>query len=164
MTDDDRLVVYYHRGEGFAMPVPRTWVLREDPQEKVAVVVAEPEADDGFRANLVVTVDRLEPGQSLDDWQQFTEEVSPRLLDDYVLLDTELQDNGGFAVFRRLAHHVNHDGVPLTMEQWATVRGSRGYTLTATEMTMRLPYSAGLFATVAKGFSTDHDEPDGLRQ
>lgn len=162
MTDDDRLVVYYHRGEGFAMPVPRSWVLRENPQDTIAVVVAAPDEEDGFRTNLVVSVDRLEPGQTLDDWQQYAEEAAPGLLADYVLLDTELQDNGGHTVFRRLAHHVNPDGIPLTMEQWATVRGNRGYTLTATEMTMRLPNSAGLFATVAKGFGTDEDgPPDG---
>ncbi|MGH3358955.1 MAG: hypothetical protein ACRDO7_09125 [Nocardioidaceae bacterium] len=153
----DSLKIYYHRGSGFALPAPRTWRMQEDPQDKVAVAMVAPPNGDDFRPNLVVTVDDLEPAQTLEPWQEFVESKMAEVLDCYMLLDTELLENGGFPVFRRLGHHLNADGVALTMQQWATVRGSRGYTLTTTASTMEVLRTAALFGVIAKGFSTDED-------
>lgn len=154
---EDLLAMYRHSAAGFAMPAPRTWTVRENPQDQVAVAVIAPESDGDFRPNLVVTIDELEPGRTLESWQEFTESVSPQLLGEYLLLDNELLERHGHPVFRRLAHHANPDGVALTMEQWCTVRGRRGYTLTGTAATMDLQQTTGLFAAVARGFRTDQD-------
>ncbi|UYM07768.1 hypothetical protein [Solicola gregarius] len=157
---DEPLAMYRHARAGFALPAPRTWVLHEDPQEQVAAAIVAPANGDDFRPNIVVTVDDLEPGHTLESWQEFTESVSPQLLDQYLLIDNELLEQRGHPVFHRLAHHANPDGVALTMEQWCTVRGNRGFTLTGTAGTMDLLDSAGLFAEVARGFRTDEDDED----
>lgn len=163
MTTPDQLVMYRHSNAGFSVPAPRDWLLREDPQDKVAAVIVAPEDGDEFRPNMVVTVDDLEPGQSLLAWQEFVESVSPKMLDGYLLIDTEVRTLRGHDVFRRLAHHANPDGVALTMDQWSTVRGNVGYTLTTTAETMEFQQTAGMFAAIAGGFRMDGD-PEETKQ
>lgn len=148
----DQLALYRDSDEGFAIPAPRDWLMRESTQDTVAVIFVAPESDDEFRPNIVVTVDDLEPGQTLEQWQEFVDSVSPQMLDQYVLIDNEITEHDGYSVYRRLAHHANPDGTALTTEQWATVRGSKGYTVTTTAATMDLKQSAGLFAAIAQGF------------
>lgn len=157
MTTPDDLVMYRHANAGFSVPAPRDWLLQEDPQDKVAVVIVAPERGDDFRPNMVVTVDELEPGQTLQAWQDFVESINPQMLDRYLLIDTEVRTLRGHDVFRRFAHHANPDGVALTMDQWSTVRGNTGYTLTTTAETMELQQTAGMFAAIAGGFRMDGD-------
>lgn len=163
MTTPDQLVMYHHSTAGFSVPAPRDWLLREDPQARVAVVIVAPESGNDFRPNMVVTVDDLEPGQTLHTWQDFVESVNPEMLDRYLLIDTEVRALRGHNVFRRLAHHANPDGVSLTMDQWSTIRGNVGYTLTATAETMEFQQTAGMFAAIAGGFRMDGDPQEGAQ-
>ena len=156
LVTTDGLMLWRHRRAGFAIPLPRDWHIQEDPRADVALIAVAPESDD-FRPNIVVTVDELEPDRTLQSWQEFTDSASEQLLDQYLLIDTEVLERHGHPIARRLAHHPNADGVALTMEQWSTVRGRLGYTVTATAQTMGLQYVAGLFAAVARGFRTDDD-------
>lgn len=158
MATTDQLALYRDPDHGFAIPAPRTWLMRKNPQESIAVIFVAPPEHDDFRPNVVVTVDDLESGQTLESWQDFVDSVSPRMLDQYVVLDNENIERNGRRVHRRLAHHMNAEGTALTMEQWATVRGNVGYTVTTTAETMELHDSAALFAAIARGFHLDGDE------
>jgi hypothetical protein len=118
------------------------WVAREP---------ADPAAPDRFRANLVLTV-LSTGGLDFRDWQAGTEELLPRVLDDYLLVDLERIEVQGASGGRRLAHHTGPSGEALTMEQWFTLLDGIGHTLTATVETWRYDELADLCAEVVRGW------------
>lgn len=115
--------------------VPDGWdKLANPPTGTVWAAAEQVNLDDAtgrFRANLVLTCDDL-GGLTFRDWQVGTDEVLPRVLTDFVLIDLERLDLEGRPGGRRLAHHVDADGRALTMEQWFVAANDRGWTLTAT--------------------------------
>lgn len=117
---------------------PAGWEELEVPATLWAAVgPREPEdPPDRFRPNLVLTCDDL-TGTSLRDWQVATDDLLPRSLTDYLLIDLERIEIDGHPGGRRLAHHVDAAGRALTMEQWFTLHDDRGWTLTATIDTWR---------------------------
>lgn len=124
------------------LPAGVRWAARE-PQHPV---------DPGrFRANVVLTVDDTAT-LSFRDWQTGTDELLPRLLDDYLLVDLEKLEIDGAAGGRRLAHHAGPDGEALTMEQWFVLADGLGQTLTATIDTGRYDALAEVCASVADGW------------
>lgn len=155
---DDPFITYHHATARFTMPVPSDWAIHEDPHEQVAVAAIAPGHEADFHSNVVVTVDELEPDRTIESWQEFTETTSAQVLDQYLLIDNETFEVDGHAVFRRLAHHANSGGEALTMEQWSTVRGRRGYTVTATTPTLGAYTFTGVFAAIAHGFRPDLTE------
>lgn len=115
-------------------PVPPGWETLAGPLPVAlwaAVHPEHPERPGLFRSNLVLTCDDL-GGMSFRDWQAGTDEVLRRTLADYLLVDLERLQVDGRPGGRRLAHHVDDAGRALTMEQWFTQDGDRGWTLTAT--------------------------------
>lgn len=138
-------------------PLPRSpvsppgWeVVPETPPGVVwaAREPARPDRAGAFRANLVLTTDDT-GSLSFRDWQVGTDELLPRQLDDYLLVDLERLDIDGHPGGRRLAHHAGPDGAALTMEQWFVLADGRGHTLTATVETWGYDELADLFAEVA---------------
>lgn len=159
MTDTLRL--YRHRDAGFTLPAPADWTVLESPREQVALIASAPDRDDeDFRPNVVVTVDELGADQALEPWQREADELYPKMLEQFRLLDREFVELNGRRMLRRLAHHVGAGGVAVVMEQWSTVRERRGYTLTATASASRLWEVAPLFAAVANGFRFDEAVED----
>ena len=123
----------------FASPAaPAGWEELAEPLPATLWVAVEPgDGEPGtFRANLVLTCDDIS-GTSFRDWQVATDELLPRTLDDYLLVDLERLEIDGLPGGRRLAHHVDRQGRALTMEQWFTRDEDRGWTLTATVDTWR---------------------------
>jgi hypothetical protein len=152
---------YRHPGTGCVVSVPPGWDRLEDPQAGVALIAREPEDPAGFRANLVVTVDDLSSGPDLEQWQADNDRLLRQELRNYFLLDREVMQFGDQPVVRRLAHHASPDTGPVTMEQWAMVSGSTGYTLTASVATLSYDSLADVFSSIARRFrpgSTRHDE------
>lgn len=152
---------YQHPGTGCVVPMPPGWDRLEDPQPGVAVIAREPEAPAGFRANLVVTVDELPDGLDLDGWQADSDRMLREELRNYYLLDREQMRLAGRPAVRRLAHHAASDTGPVTMEQWAMVAGSKGFTLTASVATLAYDSLADVFAEIARQFrpgSTSDEE------
>jgi hypothetical protein len=143
---------YRHPGSGCVVPTPPGWERLEDPQPGVAVIAREPEAPAGFRANLVVTVDDLPDGLDLDGWQADSDQLLQEELRNYYLLDREQIQLAGHPAVRRLAHHAASDAGPVTMEQWAVVSGSKGFTLTASVATLAYDSLADVFAEIARQF------------
>ncbi|MGB3684998.1 MAG: hypothetical protein WA991_04135 [Ornithinimicrobium sp.] len=84
-----------------------------------------------FRANLVLTVaDNADV--TFGQWQRASDEALPTLLKGYELLDLEKLRVAGHPGGRRLARHLSTEGEVLVMQQWFTVFGHLGVTLTAT--------------------------------
>jgi hypothetical protein len=131
------------------LPLPADWNVLPDPAPGTAVAV-EPasSADDGFATNLVLSADD-NTGLSFRDWQVATDELLPRMLTDYLLLDLERCDVAGQPGGRRLAHHVTPDGAAVTMEQWFTSVSGVGWTLTATVDSFRYDELADLLTRSA---------------
>ena len=136
----------------FARPEPPSgWdTLRQPPPTTLwaAVEPVDPDAPGRFRANAVLTCDDA-TGMSFRDWQVATDEVLPRALGDYLVVDLEKLQVDGCPGGRRLAHHVDDSGRALTMEQWFTLDGDRGWTLTATCETWAYDEVAEVFAALA---------------
>ncbi len=162
------LVAYTHPG-GMTLSLPPDWERAADVQPGLALISLEPEhggeAEPGFRANLVVTVDQLDDGLDLDDWQAGTERLFPQSLDQYQVLDLERLRLAGVAAIRRLAHHRTEQNRSVTMEQWAIVLpaddGRRtGWTLTASVGTLDYADAADMFAHIAAGWRPPgHPDP-----
>lgn len=139
---------------GAALTPPPGWeVLSEPPPGTawVAVEPAYPTEPERFRANLVLTVHPT-GGLSFRDWQVGSDELLPRTLEDYLLVDLEKLEVGGLPGGRRLAHHAGPRGQALTMEQWFVLLDDTGHTLTATTETWRYDELADICAAVAAGW------------
>jgi hypothetical protein len=133
------------------------WQLEPDPLtgvDAIAVEPTDPQQPLRFHSNLVLT-GSFTGGLCFSDWQNGTEELLPRMLDDYLLVDLEhLDGNGnGNPAGRRLAHHTGPGGQALTMEQWFTQIDDVGYTLTATVETVRYDELADILATAAASWT-----------
>lgn len=124
------------------LPPGTLWAVREPTD------AADPER---FRANLVLTADDVGT-LSFRDWQVGTDELLPRMLDDFLLVDLERLSVDGLPGGRRLAHHAGPAGEALTMEQWFVLDESRGHTLTATVETWRYDELADVCAAVARAW------------
>lgn len=117
-----------------------TWACREP---------ADPDDPTRFRANLVLTVVTT-GGMSFRDWQVGTDELLPRVLTDYLLVDLERVEIDTLPGGRRLAHHAGPSGEALTMEQWFVIVDDVGHTLTATVETRRYDALADVCADAAQ--------------
>ena len=124
------MIRHVHSRLGLAVELPDGSEVRED--EGGAVLLAlEPPRDAGFRANLTVTADALEPGAELEAFTGAALAYQERALHDFVLLDRGYALVGGRPATRTLAHH-DLDGLALCIEQWRVVAGGTGWTVTAT--------------------------------
>lgn len=156
---DAPLIRHRHPGHGFAISLPPEWQVRLDEPDGVALLGIEPEPDPwGFRTNVVVTVENLGAEVMLPDWQAAATELLPQTLTDYLLLDLQAGHVGEQPALRRLAHH-DADGRAVTMEQWATIEGSRGFTLTASVSTLAYPGVSQRLAAMATTFRIQVDPP-----
>ncbi len=131
--------------------LPHGWRELGDAAPGTAVAVEPAEASaGGFGSNLVLSsADNAD--LSFRDWQVTTDQLLPRMLTDYLLLDLERCLVAGRPGGRRLAHHLTPDGVAVTMEQWFTAVDGVGWTLTATVDSFRYDEQAELLAQAAAG-------------
>lgn len=142
---------------GFAVGLPAGWEVYLDTYPGVALVGLAPQADEwGFRTNVVVTVERLEAGTTLETWQANADQLLPQTLAEYLLLDLEQVQVGEHRGIRRLAHHAA-DGRAVTMEQWTVLEAGGGFSLTASTSTLGCPALAGRLAEIAGTFGIDID-------
>lgn len=128
------------------------WLVQEDAAAGTAVAVeSDAVSAGGFGSNLVLSMaDNAD--LSFRDWQVATDQLLPRVLTDYLLLDLERCMVAGRPGGRRLAHHVSSDGVAVTMEQWFTAVDGIGWTLTATVDSFRYDEQTDLLSRAAAGF------------
>ncbi len=144
----DDPVRFQHPVAGFTLALPPGWEGVRDPQPGVGMIALEPPDLGGFRTNLVVTVEDV-GGLSFEDWQLGCDELLPRTLQDYQLLDLERLDGEAGPGVRRLAQHSAGGTCWVTLEQWVVLVGSTGVTLSATVETARYDAAADELATIA---------------
>lgn len=154
----EKLLTYHHPQAGFSISLPASWERVGVSKKCVALVAVEPDQEEGFRANVVVTCEELPPGVALDAWQASAEELLARTLDDFLLVDRERLELDGRAVVRRLGHHAVEGTQAVTLEQWAMVRESVGYTLSASVGTLAYDSLADLFAEMGRTLRPASDE------
>lgn len=136
---------------------PAGWsFLPEPPAGVEAIAVEPPDPDDPkrFRSNLVLTVNPT-GGLSFSDWQNGTDELLPRMLNELVIVDLERLEFSGRPAGRRLAHYTGPDRQALTMEQWFTQIDDVGHTLTATVETVRYDELADMLQVAAVLWGAD---------
>jgi hypothetical protein len=150
-----RLSTYRHPTAGFSLPLPQAWEQVEDA-EGVALIAVEPERPPWFRANLVVTIERLGADLDLSRWTEAGRGLLVQTLQRPLLLDLDQTEIGGRPARRALVHHTAETGA-VTMEQWTLTEATLGYTVTASVGTLEYDDLADLFATVAAGFRPDPD-------
>ena len=63
---------YRDRANGFELLLPTDWERVDPPADEVRLVAVEPLAGQGFRTNVVVTLDDLPDGLGLEGWQTAT--------------------------------------------------------------------------------------------
>ncbi|HEV2798064.1 MAG TPA: hypothetical protein VGV65_10635 [Nocardioides sp.] len=150
----------------FSAPrVPRGWDKAVRPYAGTLWTAVQPvdlEQADRFRANLVLTLDDL-GGLTFRDWQVGSDEVLPRMLQDFLVVDLERLDIDGRPGGRRLAHHVDRAARALTMEQWFVAGDDRGWTLTATVETWSYDEQADELAEVAAAWRPLTGDTAGAR-
>lgn len=149
--------------DGFALLLPREWEQIDPPADEVRLVAVEPRAEQGFRTNVVVTVDTLPEGLSLGGWQDGNDEMMATMLEGWQLLDrvTEkrLDDpTGPEVVVRRLGHHTAQGGAPVTMRQVALILGDRALTLTASIWTPAYPDVLPMVERIERSFPGGGDD------
>jgi hypothetical protein len=105
-----------------------------------------------FRTTVVLT-EQSTGGLGFRDWQAGTDELLPRVLPDYLVVDLEKVTLDGHPGGRRLAHHAGPRGEALTMEQWFTEVDGVGHTLTVTIETWRYDALADTYAAVAAAWT-----------
>ncbi len=152
--------------DGFGLLLPREWDQVDPPAKEVRLVAVEPLTDQGFRTNVVVTVDDLPDGISLGGWQDGNDQLMPTMMDAWQLLDRctdtrEAADGARQVVVRRLGHHSVQGGVPVTMRQLAVIQGGRGLTLTTSIWTPAYPEMLHLVQQIEDSFPLGPRAVDG---
>jgi hypothetical protein len=138
---------------GFAIELPPGSEV-DDTVAGTAMVAVDAGVEDGFRTNLVVTIDRVEEDTSTEDFTDASLAAMESSLQSFVLLDRGEASIAGGPAIRTLAHH-DHDGWSVTLEQWRVVAGSRGLTLSASAATLDYPEVAPTLSAAAESLTVD---------
>lgn len=139
-----------------SIAVPDTWTTHLAVR---GVPLTAVDDGPGFRTNAVLTYSRLPDGMGFEDWQRTSDQLLPSTLHDFLLLDLERLDVAGRPGARRLAHHASKENESLTMEQWVTLVGSTGITLTLTCATLRYVELEPVLTALASSLAV-HGEPE----
>jgi hypothetical protein len=147
----DVFEVHRHGGDGFELPLPVGWEFYENV-EGCALVAREPPRDDAhLRANVVVTVERLVEGESLDAWAERSLGALAESLHRHRLLDLEAVEVGGRPARRALGHYVNRAYGGVCVEQWLVGAGELGYVVSCTTAALEYDDVFELMHAIADG-------------
>lgn len=159
VTDD--VEVRLRPGVTARVPAPVGWTVHTPSVDGVALLLTAPADPGHFAANVVLATDDLPAGTSLRDWQRTVDLTLPRVLHDAVVLDLERVSVGARPGVRRLLHHVTEAGDAVTAEQWATVVGDLGLTLTTTVPTLLWADDGVALRSVAEGLVIEGPTGEG---
>ena len=147
----EALAVHRHGGGGFELPLPVGWEWAENVKG-CALLAIEPDRDDGhLRANVVVTVERLEEGESLEQWSGRSLAALAETMHRHRLLDLADLEVGGRPARRALSHYVNrvHGGVCL--DQWLVPAGELGVVVSCTTAALEYDDLFDLMRAIGEG-------------
>ena len=139
---------YVHPQLGFSIDLAPGLELTEDV-EGVALVAREGVDVDGFRANLTVVVERLDPGTGLEAYVDGSLAYQGPTLSEWRLLDRAPAALGASAAVRTLGLYV-YDGLGLALEQWRAVVDDHGWVVSATCAALTYPYTTDVLTLSAE--------------
>lgn len=150
---------YRHPITGFELPLPEGWERTENTLG-CALVVVEPPRDPYFRANVVVTVERLEYGEGPQSWAERSLQALRGSLNRVRVIDVEPVRLDGGPGRRVLVHYV-HDGYGgVNLEQWSRAAHGLGYVVSCSTAALEYDDLWDLTSSIATGLrlpSSDHD-------
>lgn len=132
---------------------PADWEVDNDTAAPVASIVLEPSDGQPFRASMVLTLDELPADLDFNGWQKGVEIMLAQQPNDWLLIDLERVQVAGAPGARRLGTFAAPTGLSVTSEQWMTIVGGRGVTLTATSATMLYPFYGPLLQAKAQSLA-----------
>lgn len=118
------------------LPVPADWLITTPNEDVIRLVAAEPVEADSYASTIVLTVEQLQAGTGLRTWQQQVDLTLSTILCDYLLIDIEHCEVAGHPGVRRLSHHVTPEQHAVSLEQWSTIVGTAGLTVTVSIHTL----------------------------
>jgi hypothetical protein len=143
--------VFRSEEHGFAIELPPGSQV-DDAVPGTAMVAVDSGVEDGFRTNLVVTVDRVPEDTTSGAFTDASLAAMETSLRSFVLLDRAEAGVADGPATRTLVHH-DHGGWSVTLEQWRVVAGSRGLTLSASAATLDYPDVAPALAAAAESLT-----------
>jgi hypothetical protein len=129
---NDVVSLHRHGGGAFAIPLPIGWEWRENVEGCALVAVEPPRQDEHLRATVVVTVEPLIGGETVDAWTARSLEALGDSLRHHRLLDVQAVDVAGRGARRALSHYVNRLFGGTCVEQWLVPVGEAGYVVSCT--------------------------------
>lgn len=148
---------YEHSRLGFVLDLPPGTEVHQDLEgvEGVALLALEPAREDGgFRANVTVAKDAVEPNTPVDAWTDMALDATGRVLERFHVLDREATELAARPAVRTLAHH-DVGGCAVVAEQWRVVDGSRAFTITTSCWAMDFAGMRDELAGIAESFALE---------
>lgn len=145
------LAPYRHPTLGFTIPLPTAWERLENTAG-AAVIAVEPAHDGWFRANVVVTAEKLPGDMGLPAWSDAAATLLPESLVRYWPIHAADVTLAGRPARHTVGHHTVEEKFAVTMTQWALVAGGLGYTVTGSVGTLDHDQFADPLALMAAGF------------
>ncbi|MGH3322448.1 MAG: hypothetical protein ACRDN9_20190 [Streptosporangiaceae bacterium] len=150
-----KLQPYRNDEVGFSLPIPADWEVTEGVSGCAVVAVAPGEDLRHFRPNVVVTVERLPDGESLDAWTRRSREALGENLNQLQFFDTEETQIDSVPARRTLSHYLHrfHGGVNL--EQWSAAKGGWGYVVSCSTAATDYDDLADVMVSIADGLRVE---------
>jgi hypothetical protein len=145
------LETYRHPSAGFQLPLPPEWERSENVQGCALVAVEPPRDDPHFRANVVVTIERLAAGAELGDWADQSLEALRASLNRLRVIDLDTAEIDGLRMRRALTHYLHGEFGGVNLEQWSLVHGELGFVVSCSTAALEYDDLWLLTNTVAEG-------------
>jgi hypothetical protein len=147
----DELESYRHPSAGFELPLPPDWERSENVHGCALIAVEPPRDDPHFRANVVVTVERLDGDAELESWAERSLAALRDSLDRLRVIDLDSADVGGLPARRALTHYLHDRFGGVNLEQWSLVHGELGYVVSCSTAALEYDDLWALMNGVAEG-------------
>lgn len=143
---------YHHEQAGFSLPLHELWQVTEQVPD-CALVAAEPDGDpQHFSATVVVTLEQLDSGESLQAWvARSRQALQGRELNRLRVLDSEQTEIDGRPAHRLLSHYLHPGYGGVVLEQWQLAHGQWGYVVSCSTGALDYDELADFMAYTAQG-------------
>jgi hypothetical protein len=145
----EELETYRHPTAAFELPLPAGWERSENVHGCALIAVEPPRDDPHFRANVVVTVERLET--ELEGWAERSLDALRDSLDRLRVIDLDSVEVSGLSARRALTHYLHDSYGGVNLEQWSLVHGGFGYVVSCSTAALEYDDLWALTNGVAEG-------------
>ena len=145
------LETYRHPTAGFELSLPQGWERSENLHGCALIAVEPPRDDPHFRANVVVTVERLDGHTELERWAERSLDALRESLNRLRVIDLDAAEVGGLPARRALTHYLHERFGGVNLEQWSLVHGGLGYVVSCSTAALEYDDLWALTNEVAEG-------------